>query len=317
MTDEFKTLLVLLPAASRIGQNLPVGGAKIHDGAPRKGLGDFCTRWFDFTCATGTALAKQERVRRFTNERLTEGNDMTKSRFNLLTVGALLCGLAAGSAPTARAADNAEEAPAYQPFTFGAEAGTPGFGGSANWRFSDHFGARAGLSYFSYAETGVEIEGIKYNTDLRLMSEPLGVDIYPWKKSSFRITVGILLNQNELTGTGVPDQDGFLPINGTGYDVSINGIGDLNMKVKQLPVSPYISVGASYYFDKAKHWSLSGELGVAYTGSPDVALSTSSGSESQDPELQGNLNVEAQQIESWAGKYKFFPILRIGVNYSF
>ena len=36
------------------------------------------------------------------------------------------------------------------------------------------------------------------NTDLRLMSEPIGVDIYPWKKSSFRITVGIMLNQNEL-----------------------------------------------------------------------------------------------------------------------
>ncbi len=239
---------------------------------------------------------------------------MTKSRFKLLTVGALLCGLAAGSAQTARAADNAEEAPAYQPFTLGAEAGTPGFGGSASWRFADHFGARAGLSYFSYSKTGNNIEGIKYNTDLRLMSEPLGVDIYPWKESSFRITVGILLNQNELTGVVPQDPVAggtLITINGTGY--FSDGIGDLNLKIKQQAVSPYISVGASYYFDKAKHWSLSGELGVAYTGNPQATLTTGI----PNTVNPADLNAEAKQIENWAGKYKFFPILRLGVNFSF
>ena len=245
---------------------------------------------------------------------------MTKSRFNFLAVGALLCGLTAGSTRTACAADNAEEAPAYQPFTVGAEVATPGVGGSASWRFSDHFGARAGFNYWSDSQNGNEIEGNKYNTDLRLMSEPIAVDIYPWKQSSFRITVGIMLNQNELTGTGVPTQGfqnapAFFIINDQPYVAGSGGIGDLNLKAEQQPVSPYISIGYSYYFDKAKHWSLSGEIGVAYTGSPDVALSTSSGAESTDPILQGDLNVEAQQIKDNA--WKFYPILRIGVNFSF
>jgi hypothetical protein len=265
---------------------------------------------------TGTALAKQASVRRFTTEPLTGSNDMTKSRFNLLTVGVVLCGITASSAQTASAPASAEEAPAYQPFSVGAEVATPGFGGSASWRFVDNFGVRAGFNYFSYSKTGNEIDGINYNTDLRLMSEPIAVDYYPWAKSSFRVTVGIMLNQNELTGVSPADPVAnrtFVEIGSSGHSYDSAAIGDLNLKVEQQPISPYISIGYSYYFDKAKHWSLSGELGVAYTGNPDVTLTT--GTPNSVP--QQDLNAEAAQIEDTASKYKFFPILRLGVNYSF
>ena len=33
------------------------------------------------------------------------------------------------------------------------------------------------------------------------MSEPFTFDIYPWKEHSFRISVGLQFNQNQLTGT--------------------------------------------------------------------------------------------------------------------
>ena len=46
------------------------------------------------------------------------------------------------------------------------------------------------------------------------------------------------------------------------------------MKLEQHPVAPYVSIGMNFYLDKHKHWSLGGELGVAYTGSPDVTLTT-------------------------------------------
>ena len=242
---------------------------------------------------------------------------MTKSRFSFLTVGALLCGLAASSTQAASEADNGQEAPAYQPFSIGAEIATPGVGGSASWRFSDHLGARAGFNYWSYSQTGVEIDGITYNnTDLRLMSEPIGLDIYPWKKSSFRITVGIMLNQNEYTGVASQDPIAnrtFIEIGSSGNSYDSAAIGDLNLKVEQQPISPYLSIGYSYYFDKAKHWSLSGELGVAYTGNPEVTLTTSI----PNSVPQQDLNAEASQIADTASKYKFYPILRIGVNFSF
>ena len=236
-----------------------------------------------------------------------------KRIFSLIGCGALL-GIAANvSTPTARAAD-AEGAPDYRPFTLGLEASTTGVGGSGNWRFADHWGTRAGFNYFSYSQDAKDIEGISYNTDTRLMSEPLAVDIYPWAKSSFRITVGILFNQNQLEGVVPQDPvfgQTFVDINGTLYDSA--SIGNLNMKIEQWPVAPYLSIGGSIYFDKAKHWSLSGELGVAYTGNPTATLTTSIPNSVAPQDLNG----EEKQLEDWAKKYQFYPILRLSMNYSF
>jgi hypothetical protein len=204
--------------------------------------------------------------------------------------------------------------PDYRPFTLSVEASSTGPGVSVDWRFSDHFGARAGVNGFFGASLDVgdhDIEGITYDTKLKLMSEPLAVDIYPWKKSTFRITVGIMLNQNEVEGEVPQDPvfgNNFITIGGNSYDSA--SIGDVNMKLEQPAVAPYISVGMSFYLDKHKHWSLGGELGVAYTGTPDVTMSTSTGLVPQQ-----DLDAESSQIEDAA--WKFYPIVKVSVNYSF
>jgi hypothetical protein len=236
---------------------------------------------------------------------------MMKRIFSLLGV-ALTC-IATNLSTQSAAAEEESGAPEHRPFTLSLEAGTTGFGGSFNWRFTDHFGARAGFNYFTLSDDGNEIEGIYYDTDLRLMSEPLAVDIYPWKKSTFRVTVGVLFNQNRIEGVVPQDPifgNTFIDIGGVAFDSA--SIGDLNMRIDQMPVSPYLSVGMSFFLDDARHWSLSGELGVAYTGSPDVALGTSTG---LVPQAQ--LDIEAQELEDWAERYQFYPILKFSVNYSF
>jgi hypothetical protein len=204
--------------------------------------------------------------------------------------------------------------PDYRPFTLSLEAGTTGPGVAAVWRFTDHFGGRVGVNGFFGGSIDVGSEdfaGIEYDTDVKLMSEPLALDIYPWKKSTFRVTVGILLNQNEIEGVVPQDPvfgQTFLDIGGTSFDSA--SIGNLNLKIEQPAVAPYISIGMSFYLDRHKHWSLGGEVGVAYTGDPDVTLSTSTGLVPQP-----NLDNEAQQIEDDA--WKFYPIVKVSVNYSF
>ena len=87
----------------------------------------------------------------------------------------------------------------YQPFTVGVEAGTTGAGGGANWRFSNHLGVGGAFDYLSYSYNG-KVEDGNFNVRLRLMSEPLTLNLYPWKNHSFRISAGLLFNQNQLTG---------------------------------------------------------------------------------------------------------------------
>ena len=254
----------------------------------------------------------------------------TMQTINMKTIGLLVCGLVLGFAHNAAAA--ADE-PNYRPFTIGVDAGTTGLGGSASWRFSDNFGVRGGVNYFSYdtdeftysgsMSNGAAVTDQKFNVSLRLMSEPLALDYYPSAKSSFRISLGVLINQNRFKGSvptnGLPD---------TTFDVNDHPYfqsgmpGGLELEVKQMALSPYLSIGGSVYLDKSRHWSLSGELGVAYTGSPKISLT----SPNYDPQndnpgnpytLSDDLNAEEKKIQKDADKYKFYPIVKIGVSYSF
>lgn len=80
-------------------------------------------------------------------------------------------------------------------------------------------------------------------------------------------------------------------------------------------VNPYLSIGGNFfYFDRDHHWALGGELGVAYTGDPDVSL-TRSGPAS--PLLDAAVRVEQSRIEDYAEQFQFWPVVKIMVTFSF
>lgn len=234
---------------------------------------------------------------------------MTKARITAVTLGLTLASLAGFSTPTLRAADEAEVK--YQPFTLSAGVSTLGFGAEARWRFADHFGVRGGLNYFTFSDDAREIDGVSYNADLQLLNAPLSLDIYLWNNRSFRISVGALINQNEL--------EGFSPSTGPGTFVELGGVlvdsgalGDISMKGEQEVFSPFVSIGGDFYLNRSKSLSLGFELGVAYTGSPEVTMSATSGST-----FSPLLAAEAQELENKAEALKFYPILKVSFNFAF
>ena len=184
-------------------------------------------------------------------------------------------GLIAGVTLTSsalEATNNAAEPlsrPDYREWTVGLEAGSTGLGGFGSWHFCDHLGVRAGFDYFQWTENNLHIKDLHYDAEVRLMSEPLTLDLYPWKAHSFHISAGVMFNQNQLTGSS----SGFGPIAIGGQTFQFSDLGVLNLKVEQQLVNPYLSIGGNFlYFDHAHHWALGGELGVAYTGDPRVSL---------------------------------------------
>jgi hypothetical protein len=210
---------------------------------------------------------------------------------------------------TAKSSES-EERPPYRPWTIGIGIGTDAiFGGGVSWRFSDHFGARTGFGYTESSWDDVGIRGLKYNVTARLMAEPLTLDIYPWQKSSFRVSVGMLFNQHELTGT--VSSDGTINIGGEPVEIRK---GDVSMKMKQQPVNPYLSIGGNFfYFDRAHHWAFAGELGIAYTGDVNVTLDrpgTSTISDDVRKEIKNRLQDYGDQFQWW-------PVAKLAVTYSF
>ena len=204
----------------------------------------------------------------------------------------------------------APEGDAPRPVNVGLEVGTTGPGISASWRFADHFGVRAGFNYFRY-EHNDEIEDVEYDATLRLMSEPLTFNYYPWRRSSFFISAGVLFNQNRLTGTGTGQ--GTIDLGGTTFPAAV--VGTLNLEVEHQPVNPYLSIGGNLYFDKAKHWSLGAELGVFYSGNSEVDLTRTGGI--PDPSIDAAVENERRQVEDYADKATFWPVAKISLNFSF
>jgi hypothetical protein len=201
----------------------------------------------------------------------------------------------------------------YQPFTIGGEIGTTGIGGAARWRFSNHFGVRVGGDYLEYSGNKT-YSGVDYSGDLRLLSAPITLDYFPWKNRSFYISLGMAINENRLTGTATPGPGQTIQIgNGTYTGAQI---GTLDLKIQPMEVSPYLTIGGNFYFDKGHHVSIGTELGVMYGGNPDVTLSAT-GPINSAPGFQQNLSIYKQQIQNDANYAKFWPVIKLSLNYSF
>lgn len=198
--------------------------------------------------------------------------------------------------------------------TAGVEVGTLGPGVSVGWRLSDHFGVRGGVNFLSYNRDGDEVSDVTFNSKLRLLSAPIGVDFYPWPDSAFRITGGVLFNGNRFTAIAPQQAPGAVSVPlGTSGGIDSAAIGDLSLKVDQNVIAPYLGVGYNWFFGKEKRWTIGGEVGVAFAGSPDVTLTRSNGPDAIDAQVA----IEQQQIEDDLEKYTVYPIVRVSVGFSF
>jgi hypothetical protein len=242
---------------------------------------------------------------------------MQNTKLYLCAASLIVCAGAAFTATAADTTDNLAELPSrpdYHEWTVGADAGSAGLGGFGSWRFYDYLGVRAGFDYFQWTENNLSVGDLNYNAKVRLMSEPLTLDIYPWKKHSFHISAGMLFNQNQITG----DTTGLGPITIGGQTFHFPDVGSLNLKVEQQVVDPYLSIGGNFlYFDHAHHWALGGELGVAYTGDAKVSLTRSGPPGPLSGAIDAAVSREQQKAQNWADQFKWMPVVKLMVTYSF
>ena len=208
------------------------------------------------------------------------------------------------SAPT-EPTEISTSAPPKRPFSIEADAGSTGCGGTVNWRFANHFGLRAGLDYFQYTYSS-SVQDVNYNLKFDLLSEPVTLDLYPFRKSTFHVSLGGLINENDITGVNGSSQN--VVINGNSYGVPANA---LHMRLKQPSALPYAGLGGNLYLGKQHRWFLGGEIGVAY-GRWDASFS-----DSTFTIPPAEIASEKNKIQNEANKYPVWPVIKVGIGYSF
>lgn len=197
------------------------------------------------------------------------------------------------------------------------EISTLGIGASVTKSVSPNVNARVGLNAFKYG-TDFEEENIEYEADLNLFNVSTLVDYYPWKKSGFRLTGGLVFNNINLSGEGKADDNQEFEFDGTTYNT--NQIGSVDAKIS-LPnkVAPYLGIGWGNAVKPGNRFAFSLNLGLMFTGSPQVDLNANITENDPDIRRQIERDIEAEKdnIEDDISGIGIYPVLSIGASYHF
>ena len=207
----------------------------------------------------------------------------------------------AGAAGTAQAAG------------VGLRAGTTGIGADFGWELAPTLGGRIGASGLTY-NTTVDSNDVHYDAKLKAANLSFLLDWAPL--GPFRISAGIVPNNNKIDVTGVPSS-GTFTINGNPYTAA--QIGSLSGTVKPgNNAAPYLGIGYGNVWTKGINFYF--DLGVMFQGSPKATLNLTCGpaaTPAQCAQAQADVAAEQASLEDKLSKFKYYPVGSIGITIGF
>ena len=200
---------------------------------------------------------------------------------------------------------------AAQEVAFIPHASTLGFGADIAFLLDRHITLRIGGNYATWKLSATK-SGNPYNLHLNLASGQGLIDWYP-TLSSFRITAGVIIGDNYIDAAA--KSASTYNLNGTTYTAA--QVGTLTGRFDANTAAPYLGIGFGNPVYGSKRLGVTLDLGVAYQGKPNVALSSTGGTLSGDPTLQANLAGEAADLRNGLTAYRFYPVVQLGLSYKF
>jgi hypothetical protein len=193
------------------------------------------------------------------------------------------------------------------------QGGTLGVGVGAAWSVTSWFGVHADFNAINLSHN-FDVGGNRYEDGIRLRQGGLYGDLFPWSGSGFRVTAGLRLTDNEVSGNSVPT-NGMYVFEGK---ASPAFPGEYATATARYPTPmPYLGIGYGLH-PRPKGWGLVVDLGVAY-GLPKSSYTLSPAlSQAVGPAMsQQIINTGLQQLRDKVSPYRWYPTLQIGVSYRF
>jgi hypothetical protein len=197
-----------------------------------------------------------------------------------------------------------------------AELGTTGIGAHVGIRLLPDLELRLGTGYLTHSYSR-HTTYLKYDFKLQVHTVDMLLDWYPSEKSGLRLTAGVAYNGNKIDARAKPSITGSYTL-GT-HTYTVESIGRIDGKADFRRVAPYLGVGWGRAAVKTGGWSFSTDLGVLLQGSPRTSL-TSRGCTILSlvcELLAADLPRENRELSDDLGKYKIYPVVRVGVSYAF
>ena len=193
----------------------------------------------------------------------------------------------------------------------GGTAGTSGLGLDVQVKIGPIFTLRGSLDRLTY-DTDQSYDGIDYNADLAFDTVGAFIDAHPLA-NGFLLSGGAYVGDRNIGLAATPT--GPVEIGGQTYSPA--QVGTLNGTVKLQNVAPFVGIGWDDTFYRSGRWGFRAIAGVAWSDQPEVALTSTGGSLSNDATFQARLRNESQRITEEAEDYGLFPVIQVGLNYKF
>jgi hypothetical protein len=190
------------------------------------------------------------------------------------------------------------------------KTGTLGIGGELRTTLLPDLHLRGSVQWFPLS-FDLEFDDVEYDVDLRLLNPMLALDWFPFG-GDFRVSGGLVFNASDVELEATADR--AVRIGNTIYFPA--DLGSIVGEAEFNEIAPYVGIGFGNPFLGSRRWGLTGDIGVAFIGSPGVRL-RATGPFADNPLLLADLAREEQEIEDDLRRWRFYPVLSLTLYYHF
>ena len=195
-----------------------------------------------------------------------------------------------------------------------ASVGTTGLSLHLSVALTPALNIRVGPSFLNYS-TSTSTSNVDYDLKLKLRTFDALADWFPGS-SPFRLSAGLVYNDNRFDAVGQPNASGSFTLNGDVFTAA--SVGTLNGTIDFRRIAPYVGIGWGNAVQPVKGWGFVADLGVLFQGSPRSHLASSgcTGTAALCAQIATDVAAENQQLNDKLHKYRYFPVARVGARYA-
>jgi hypothetical protein len=190
-----------------------------------------------------------------------------------------------------------------------AKVGTQGLGADLTLDIIEQLNLRVGFNALS---ADFDYDGDDDNTylaEINLQTIPVMLDWHPFS-GDFRITAGLVLNENEVTGSVEPGED--FEFNDADYQLE-----SLSAELSFDDMGTYIGIGFGDAANSSTRFNLTLDIGAMYHGTPELTATATASNAALQAELNRNLAIEVADANEDLESFKWYPVISVGLSYRF
>ena len=195
-------------------------------------------------------------------------------------------------------------------------AGLSGIGADVGVNITDFVGVRATAAGFSISKNGNYGTDVSWNGNLKLFQAGALLDVFPFA-GAFHLTAGVVQDGNKFTLTGQPSSGNFT-FNGNTYPSA--DVSSAAATVQWNKAVPYLGVGWGN-LGGSRGLHLTSDIGALITGSPSASVNVVCSPAGQAAgvcaALANDVAAEQTKLQNDVHKLTAWPVLRVGVGFSF